>query len=172
MRYTPFYVGFLRLTPKILTLSIMASLLLGCAPQNTSTPAPSAKPTAAPTPRPTPIPVATPAPAATVKEIQVSSSLGLRVDEELLLIGDVLLSDGKKLAIDTAMSLLTLSNQSPDLISLNPATRLIRGLKPGTATLTVASKTQPGVQLQVSIRVEAPGSGIDPNVALVDIEIE
>lgn len=146
--------------------------LLACAPQNTTPPTPSAQPTAVPTPKPTPIPLATPAPAATVQQILVSSSLGLRVDEELLLIGDVVLSDGKKLAFDTAISLLTLNNQNPDLISLNPATRLIRGLKPGTATLTLASKTQPGVQLQVTIRVEAPGSGIDPNVALVDIEIE
>lgn len=150
-------------------------LLVSCAPAKPTTVAsPAPQPTAAAveTPRPTPLPSASITAEAKIQQILTSNELNLRVDEELMLIGDVLLSNGTKVSLDSVMALLKLDNQHPELLSLNAETRLVRALKPGTALVTVSSKSQPDLKVLVTVRIETPAPGIDPNVALVDVEIE
>ncbi len=143
----------------------------GCSTQNASAPSPA--PTAiVSTPKPTPLPSGSVAPTLKIQQIITSGSLTLKVDEELMLIGDVKMSDGKQVSFDSVKTLLMLENLNPDLISLNPDTRLIRALKSGSATLVIGAKGVLGVQATVNIQIAGNTPGIDPNVALVDVEIE
>lgn len=143
----------------------------GCSTQNTSTPSP--EPTViVSTPRPTPLPSVSVTPALKIQQILTTGSLNLKVNEELMLIGDVKMSNGQQVSFDSVKSLLMLENLNPDLISLNPDTRLIRALKSGTATLVIGAKGSLGVQATVNIQIAGNTSEIDPNTALVDVEIE
>ncbi|PKL75895.1 MAG: hypothetical protein CVV27_13015 [Candidatus Melainabacteria bacterium HGW-Melainabacteria-1] len=152
---------------------LLLILLPACGPKPTEPKPAATTPSSAPaTPKPTPLPIATPAAAAQVQQIFTSPSLNLRVNEELMLIGDVLLSDGKKLSFDQVMSLIQLKNQSPELLLVDPTTRLMRALKAGTAVLAISAKNQTNIQMLVTVRIADGDAGIDPNIALVDVEVE
>ncbi len=159
----------------LLSFCLLTLLSFSCAPKPAATASsPNPQPTTAvsATPRPTPLPSASVSTEAKIQQILTSNELNLKVDEELLLIGDVLLSNGTKVSLDSVMPLLKLDNQNPDLLNLNAETRLVRALKAGTALVTVASKAQPDLKVLVTVRIETPAPGIDPNAALVDVEIE
>ena len=151
-------------------------LLASCAPKPAATvstnPTPQASATSVPTPTPTPLPSASVPSEIKIQQILTSGTLSLRVDEELMLIGDVMLSNGQKVSLDSVKQLLKLDNQNPDLLLLNTDTRLLRALKAGTAIVAVSAKDQPDLKVLVTIRIETPAAVMDPNAALVDVEIE
>ncbi|MEZ0370528.1 MAG: hypothetical protein ACAI44_15670 [Candidatus Sericytochromatia bacterium] len=146
--------------------------LISCAPKPTDvkpSPAPQATvkpPTATPLP-----PVQSLTPNIHVQQIITTGELNLRVGEELMLIGDAMLSNGQKVSLDSVMSRLSLSNQNPDLMQLNTQTRVVKAIKPGTAVVLVAAKDNPGLQVLVRIQI-SDATALDPNIALIDVEVE
>jgi len=160
---------------KRICLTLTSALLLtACGPDpnktaNPTNPAPSSAP---PTALPTPLPAAPVGLDAQIRSILSSQQLDLRVSEELMLIGDVTLSNGEKVSFDAVAELLQLENRNPDLLRLDVESRLIRALKAGTATVIISARQQPDLKLSITVRIAALSSGLDPNVALVDVEIE
>lgn len=158
---------------KTLLILLSMMLLAGCPPQNTTQP--SAEPTSFPTikpPVPTPLPSVSLAPTAQIQQILTTTQLTLKVNEELMLIGDVVLNNGTKVSFDSVKNLLEVQNQNPALLSLDLNNRLVKGLQAGTATVLVSAKGNPAAQVLVTIQIEAVTASLDPNVALVDVEIE
>lgn len=162
----------------ILALSVF---LIACAPtppQTTVTP--SARPGESPQPGPITQPTATPSPVNStppvstdqIRAILTNGELTLQVNEELMLIGDVEFSSGKKITFDSVLELLNFENKNPELLSLDASSRLVKALKAGTATVVIASKTRPDLKAPITIQILAVPTGIDPNVALVDLEIQ
>ncbi|MEZ0372987.1 MAG: hypothetical protein ACAI44_28100 [Candidatus Sericytochromatia bacterium] len=148
--------------------------LISCAPKPTDVkPSPAPQATAKPvTPSATPLPpVQSLTPNIHVQQIITTGELNLRVGEELMLIGDAMLSNGQKVSLDSVMSRLSLNNQNPDLMQLNSQTRVIKALKPGTAVVLVAATDNPGLQVLVRIQI-SDATAIDPNIALIDVEVE
>jgi len=156
---------------KSLVIPLSLFFLVSCASKPANTPVPSPQPTEIPkaTAKPTPLPSAPVA--ATVQQLITSSELNLKVGEEIMLIGDAMLSDGTKVSIDSIQSHLNLTNQTPDLLSLNVDTRLLKALKAGTAVIQVAAKDNPGLQVLVRVNIADNAETIDPNVALVDVQV-
>lgn len=148
-------------------------MLASCAPQPANTPAPSPS-TAVPqaTPTPTPLPSASVAPAVKIQQLITSSELNLKVGEEIMLIGDAMLSDGTKVSLDSIQSRLNITNQTPELLKLDLASRLVTALQSGTAMIQLAAKDNPSLQITVRVNIAAKADELDPNVALVDVQIE
>lgn len=151
-------------------------ILVACAPPAPTQPSPQpSAPTKAsvqPQPQPTPVNSVAPTVEDKIREILTSRELKLLVNEELMLIGDVSMNSGKKITFDAVLELLKFENKNPDLLSLDPANRLVKALKSGTATVIIASKQQPQIQVPIKVIISAPAPEIDPNVALVDVEIQ
>lgn len=157
---------------KTLRLLFPLLLLAACTSQPTdSRPAPTASPSQAPTPTPTPLPTASVTPETTIQAILTSSLLNLKVNEEMMLIGDLQLSNGQRVSLDALLAQLELQNLNPDLLQLDPASRLIKALKAGTATVVIKARNGEGVTSRITVQIDNPTPGIDPNVALVDVEI-
>ncbi|MGV3526818.1 MAG: hypothetical protein ACO1RX_21550 [Candidatus Sericytochromatia bacterium] len=157
---------------KTLRLLFPLLLLVACTSQPTdSRPAPTASPSQAPTPTPTALPSASLTPETTIQAILTSPLLNLKVNEEMLLIGDVQLSNGQRVSLDALLSQIELQNLNPDLLQLEPSTRLLKALKAGTATIVIKARAAASISSRVTIQIDNPTPGIDPNVALVDVEI-
>ncbi len=157
---------------------VLLSVLTSCfsQPEAPNVPQVSPPPVAAARPAsPQPVPVA-PTPEqtvdATIQAILTSSSLSLQVNEELMLIGNLRLNNGQTVSFDELQNLLQLDNQTPTLLQLDAANRLVRALKAGQATVVISSRQNPNIKVPVTIDIVAPPPGIDPNVALVDLEIQ
>lgn len=150
-------------------------MLMACSPEPTSS-APIPSPQANSIPEASP-PVVTASPAIAISEAQIqafltSKTLDLQVNEELMLIGDIQLDDGTRRSFDQVQNLITITNNHPDLLSLDLKNRLIKALKAGTATVELAVRDHPTVKVLVTIKIAAVTPGIDPNIALVDVEIQ
>ena len=163
----PFYIC---LNATLLLASFV--LFTGCGPSPARTQSPQAQPSASaePTARPTPLPSA--APDAPIQAILTSQELELRVSEELMLIGDVRLANGRQVSFDAVMNQLQLENQNPDLLQLDLQNRIIRALKAGTATVLISARNQPELRARITVQIAALADAIDPNIALVDVEID
>ncbi len=162
------------------TILALSVLLTACAPPQTAA-TPSARPSAVspqpgpstqPTPTPSPVNSTPPVSTDQIRAILTNGELTLQVNEELMLIGDVEFSSGKKITFDSVLALLNFENQNPELLSLDAGSRLVKALKAGTATVVIASKARPDLKAPVKIQIVPVPAGIDPNVALVDLVIE
>ena len=161
MRYTYFF--------------LLAFVLMACSPEPSNN-------VVKPTPKPatstaTPVPTATPSPAEIISEAQIkailtSKTLDLQVNEELMLIGDIQLDNGVKRSFDQVQNLIKIKNNHPSLLSLDLKNRLIKALKAGTATVEIASLDNPQIKVLINVKIAPVTPGIDPNVALVDVEIQ
>lgn len=157
---------------------LMALLLLvltplnACGPRPARTQNPQVQPSAsaAPTARPTPLPSA--AADAPIQAILTSQQLELRVSEELMLIGDVRLANGRQVSFDAVMNQLELENQNPDLLAIDLQNRIIRALKAGTATVLISARNRPELRTRITVQIADLANAIDPNIALVDVEID
>lgn len=149
-------------------------LLAACSSEPATTspsPAPSAAASLPAAPEATPQPEVSAA-AAQIQSILTSSHLDLQVNEELMLIGDVKLSDGQTLSFDRVQDLITLKNNNPELLSLDLPNRLIKAQKAGVATLEIASRQQSNIKVQVTVQISPATPDLDPNIALVNVEIQ
>lgn len=153
---------------------VMATFLVlnacGPTPERTQNPQVQPSASAVPTARPTPLPSA--APDAPIQAILTSQELELRVSEELMLIGDVRLANGQQVSFDAVMNQLQLENQNPELLQLDLQNRIIRALKAGTATVLISARNQPELRTRITVQIAALADAIDPNIALVDVEID
>jgi len=160
----------------ILVLSVFMTACAPTPPQATPPASPAASvqpgPSAPPSPTPTPVNSAPPVSNDQIQAILTSGELTLQVNEELMLIGDVEFSSGKKITFDSVLALLNFENQNPDLLSLDASSRLVKALKAGTAKVVIASKARPDLKAPITITILPVPAGIDPNVALVDLVIE
>lgn len=158
---------------KSLVIPLSLFFLVSCTSKPANTPAPTPQPTETPkaTAKPSPIPSASVPAAATLQQLITSSELNLKVGEEIMLIGDAVLSDGSKVSIDSIQNRLNLTNQTPELLALNTDNRLLKALKAGTAVIQVAAKDNPSLQVLVRVMIADNAETIDPNVALVDVQV-
>lgn len=129
---------------------------------------------AQPTPTPQPQASATPLAVPSVLRLLTSDQLRLKVGEELMLVGEVEMSNRERLSFDVVQTQLKIENHTPDLLKLNLMHRTITALKPGIAEIHIAplSYPQAGITIKVIIE-ETPPSAIDlNNVAQIELEIE
>lgn len=156
----------------MVSLSGTALILSSCGP-NTHRTEPHSQPSASvsASPRPTPLPSAELPSDALIEAIMTSQKLELRVSEELMLIGDVRLASGQQVSFDDVNDKLQITNQNPDLLNLEVQSRLIRALKPGIATLLISAR-ETDLQIRVTVQISDLTDSIDPNIALVDVEID
>lgn len=149
------------------------TLLSGCFWQSqTRPPVAVGQPTPTPSTTPTPssVPSATPRPDARPVEIQLEGpALSLGVGEEMLLTGTVRFSDGTQLSLLQALAQLNIQATPPDVLRLDANQLLIRGLKAGDAQVRLQSRQSPELSRLIAVKVV---SGIDPNTAILDLEIE
>lgn len=157
---------------KSLVIPLSLFFLVSCTSKPANTPAPTPQPTETPiATKPSPIPSAPVPAAATLQQLITSSELNLKVGEEIMLIGDAVLSDGTKVSLDSIQNRLNLTNQTPELLTLNADSRLLKALKAGTAVIQVAAKDNPGLQVLVRVLIADNAEAIDPNVALIDVQV-
>ncbi|PIQ25886.1 hypothetical protein COW36_22385 [bacterium (Candidatus Blackallbacteria) CG17_big_fil_post_rev_8_21_14_2_50_48_46] len=159
----------------LLVNSLVLFILGGCAQSvNTTVSAPTdvKEPVRALLPQEKPQPSASPVSIATVLKVITSENLQLQVGEELMLVGDVEMSDKRKLSFDQIQKQLKIENLKPDVLSLDIGQRLIKALKPGLAEVRISPLNQEKLGLTVKVLIVAPPPAIDPQVALVELEIE
>jgi hypothetical protein len=150
----------------------LLTLLSGCFWQSqTRPPVTVGQPTPTPniTPTPSSVPSATPRPDARPVDIQLEGPLSLGVGEEMLLTGSVQFSDGTQLSLLQALAQLTVQVTPSDVLQLDVNQLLIRGLKAGDAQVRLQSRQSPELSRLIAVKVV---SGIDPNTAILDLEIE
>ena len=105
-----------------------------------------------------------------LKGISTSTELNMRVGEELMLLGEVSFSDGKTLSFDQLKNILNVENKTPNLLSLDLNTRLVKALQSGSAKVLVTLKQSPLIQQEVIILIQKPL--VAPDQAILNLEIE
>lgn len=155
----------------------LLSFVSACFPQAPNTSSPSPAPTAAASSQPSALPSAIasalpPDVNESIQQILTSGELALQVNEELMLIGTVRLSSGRTVSFDELASLLKIENQTPELLTLDVQSRLVKALKSGQATVLISARQNPEIKVPVSIIISAPPSAIGADEALVDLEIK
>ena len=149
---------------------ILLTLLPGCFWQTqTRPPVTVGQPSATPSPTPSAIPSATPRPDARPVDIRLEGPLSLGVGEELLLVGVVRFSDGTELSLLQALTQLNVQVTPADIVQLDVNQLLIRGLKAGDVQIRLQSRQSPELSRLITLKVL---SSIDPNTAILDLEIE
>lgn len=109
--------------------------------------------------------------AADIREIIASQELALNINEEMMIIGQVRLKDGRTLNFDEIERFLQIENQNPELVNLDFQNRLVRALQSGNALIQLSIKDQPNIKLDMRFTIAAPAPEIDPNIALVEVDI-
>lgn len=162
---------------KIVAIFLL-SLLTSCFPEaktpNTSSPQtpPQATASSSPAPAPSPPAVIVPGTAESIQQILTSGELALQVNEELMLIGDLRLKSGRTVSFDELQSLLRFENTSPELLTLDAESRLIKALKSGEAIVLISSRENPALKISVRVKITPAPLGISANEALVDLVIK
>lgn len=161
----------MKFSKMLFTQVCLTGVFFGC-----SQPAPNTPPTQQPqTPviQPSIIPPVPDKPLtiATIKRILTSGELTMRVGEELMLLGEVEMSDKSKISFDNLKNQLKIENLKPELLNLDTTQRLVKALKAGTAEIKITPIANAALGLTVKVTIQAPPPAIDPNVALVELEI-
>jgi hypothetical protein len=91
------------------------------------------------------------------------------VGEEMLLVGTVRFSDGAQISLLEALAQLNIQVTPADIVQLDVNQLLIRGLKAGDAQVRLQSRQFPELSRLIMVKVL---SSIDPNTAILDLEIE
>jgi len=156
--------------PCLFALVLLTSLP-GCFWQNQRPPVTVGQPSATPSASPVPsaLPSATPRPDARPTDIQLDGPLSLGVGEEMLLVGTVRFSDGAQISLLEALAQLNIQVTPADIVQLDVNQLLIRGLKAGDAQVRLQSRQFPELSRLIMVKVL---SSIDPNTAILDLEIE
>ncbi|MBT9545238.1 MAG: hypothetical protein IV090_07595 [Candidatus Sericytochromatia bacterium] len=150
----------------------LALVLMSCAQPVPNTPAPVAQPqTPDSPPSVAPIVPDKTLSIATIQRLLTSGELKMQVGEELMLLGEVEMSDKSKISFDSLKNQLKIENLKPELLNLNTSQRLVKALKAGTAEVRITPIANQALGLTVKITIQAPPPAIDPNVALVELEI-
>jgi len=150
----------------------LALVLFACSQPAPNTPAQVAPPQVPNTPAPViPLLPDKTVDIATIKRILTSGELKMQVGEELMLLGEVEMSDKSKISFDSIQNQLKIENLKPELLNLNTSQRLVKALKAGTAEVKITPIANQALGLTVKITIQAPPPAIDPNVALVELEI-
>lgn len=150
----------------------LALVLMSCAQSVPNTPAPVAQPqTPDSPPSVAPIVPDKTLSIATIQRLLTSGELKMQVGEELMLLGEVEMSDKSKISFDSLKNQLKIENLKPELLNLNTSQRLVKALKAGTAEVRITPIANQALGLTVKITIQAPPPAIDPNVALVELEI-
>jgi PBP1b-binding outer membrane lipoprotein LpoB len=156
----------------VLTHTCLAIILMSCSQPVPNTPAPVVQPnqaTEAPaTPLLTPDKNLT---IASIKRLLTSGDLKMQVGEELMLLGEVEMSDKSRISFDSIKDQLKIENLDPELLTINTTDRLVKALKAGLAEVRITPLANEKLSLVVKISIEAPPPAIDPNIALVELEI-
>lgn len=127
---------------------------------------------APPLPTPQPQFSLSPAPSLSIQRLIASSYLRMRVGEELMLVGQVEMNNGERFDFDTVHTQLKIENRTPSLLRLDPVQRMITALQAGIAEIHLFSVSNPQVNITIQVFIENPPPSIDPNLALVELEIE
>lgn len=156
----------------LFTQACLTVILFSCSQPAPNTPAPVDQPQ-------TPVTPSSVAPVlpgkvvdiATIKRLLTSGELKMQVGEELMLLGEVEMSDKTKISFDSIQNQLKIENLKPELLNLNTSQRLVKALKAGTAEVKISPIANQALGLTIKITIQAPPPAIDPNVALVELEI-
>ena len=111
----------------------------------------------------------------TIARIITRQTLKLQVGEEWMLNGDVQMDSLRVVRFESVAAQLVVENLTPELLALNSEQRLIKALKSGTAQIRIRSLLAEGPSVIVNIVIVSQSSvpsTLDPNVALLELEIE